>query len=75
MKAMELLIIEAPVTGDYGTALQASTINLLVHTGETAKKIMDKLIIVRKNYLPQFAETIERLEAEKVTIKIKLSAI
>lgn len=69
MKAMELLTIEAAVTGDYGTALQAFTINPLVRSGETAKKIMDELFIAHKDYLPQFVETIERLEAENVTIK------
>lgn len=69
MKAMELLTIEAAVTGDYGTALQAFTINPLIQSGDTAKRIMDELFIAHKNYLPQFAETIERLEKEKVTIK------
>lgn len=34
MKAMELLTIEAAVTGDYNTALQAFTINPLVPSGE-----------------------------------------
>lgn len=38
MKAMELLTIEAAVTGDYNTALQAFTINPLVPSGETAKR-------------------------------------
>ncbi|MGT2667058.1 6-phospho-beta-glucosidase [Streptococcus rifensis] len=69
MKAMELLTIEAAVTGDYATALQAFTINPLVPSGATAKRVMDELFIAHKNYLPQFADTIARLEKEGITIK------
>lgn len=69
MKAMELLTIEAAITGNYATALQAFTINPLIPSGETAKRVMDELFIAHKAYLPQFAKTIERLEQENVTIK------
>ena len=69
MKAMELLTIEAAVTGDYGTALQAFTLNPLVTSGETGKRIMDELFIAHKKYLPNFKETIERLEKEDVTVQ------
>lgn len=69
MKAMELLTIEAAVTGDYGTALQAITINPLIPSGARAKQAMDELFIAHKEYLPQFADTIERLEKEGITIK------
>ncbi|MDH6363664.1 6-phospho-beta-glucosidase [Enterococcus sp. PF1-24] len=69
MKNMELLTIEAAVTGDYGTALQAFTINPLVRSGKTAVRIMDELFIAHKKHLPQFAETIARLEAEGVTVQ------
>ncbi|MBO0432001.1 6-phospho-beta-glucosidase [Enterococcus sp. DIV0660C] len=69
MKNMELLTIEAAVTGDYGTALQAFTINPLVRSGETAKRIMDELFIAHQEYLPQFSETIERLKQEGVEVQ------
>lgn len=69
MKAMELLTIEAAVTGDYGTALQAFTINPMVRSGETAKRIMDELFIAHKDHLPQFKETIQRLEAEGIEVQ------
>jgi 6-phospho-beta-glucosidase len=69
MKAMELLTIEAAVTGDYGTALQAFTINPLVPSGDTARKVMHELFIAHKAHLPQFKETIERLEKEGVTVQ------
>ncbi|WP_373712943.1 6-phospho-beta-glucosidase [Streptococcus sp.] len=69
MKAMELLTIEAAVTGNYALALQAFTINPLIPSGATAKQVMDELFVAHKAYLPQFAEVIAKLEAEGITIK------
>ena len=69
MKAMELLTIEAAVTGNYALALQAFTINPLIPSGATAKRVMDELFVAHKAYLPQFAEAIAKLEAEGITIK------
>ncbi|MCI8402545.1 MAG: 6-phospho-beta-glucosidase [Lachnospiraceae bacterium] len=69
MKNMELCVCEAAVTGDYGTALQAFILNPHVPSGETAKQVLNELLIAHKKYLPQFADTIARLEEEGVTIK------
>ncbi|WP_248621919.1 6-phospho-beta-glucosidase [Enterococcus cecorum] len=69
MKAMELLTIEAAVTGDYGTALQAFTINPLVPSGSTAKRVLDELLLAHKKYLPQFADKIKELEEANIEIK------
>lgn len=69
MKAMELVTIEAAVTGDYGLALQAFTINPLIPGGETARKVLNELFIAHKEYLPNFKETIAKLEKEGVTVK------
>lgn len=69
MKAMELLTIEAAVTGNYALALQAFTINPLIPSGATAKRVMDELFVAHKAYLPQFAAAIAMLEAEGITIK------
>ncbi|KPG69963.1 MULTISPECIES: 6-phospho-beta-glucosidase [unclassified Enterococcus] len=69
MKAMELLTIEAAVTGDYNTALQAFTINPLVPSGETAKRVMDELFIAHKAHLPNFKATIDRLEKEGIEVQ------
>ena len=69
MKAMELLTIEAAVTGNYALALQAFTINPLIPSGATAKRVMDELFVAHKAYLPQFAAAIAKLEAEGITIK------
>ena len=73
MKAMELLTIEAAVTGDYNTALQAFTINPLVPSGEKAKSVMDELFIAHKAYLPNFKSTIERLEKEGIEVQDELA--
>ena len=54
MKAMEELTIEAAVTGDYGTLLQAFTMNPLITSGNEGKQVMDELLEAHKQYLPQF---------------------
>lgn len=58
MKAMEQLTIEAAVTGDYGTLLQAFTMNPLITSGDVAKTVMEELLIVHKKYLPNFFEKV-----------------
>lgn len=62
MKNMELCVCEAAVTGDYGALMQAFILNPLIPFGETAKKVMDELLIAHKKHLPQFADVIEKLE-------------
>ncbi|MCA5012402.1 MULTISPECIES: 6-phospho-beta-glucosidase [unclassified Enterococcus] len=54
MKSMEELTIEAAVTGDYGTLLQAFTMNPLITSGDVAKEVMDELLEAHKAYLPNF---------------------
>lgn len=54
MKSMEELTIEAAVTGDYGTALQAFISNPLVQSGDSAKAVLDELLDAHREYLPQF---------------------
>lgn len=73
MKAMELLTIEAAVTGDYGTALQAFTLNPLIVSGATGKRVMDELFIAHKEFLPNFATAIAKLEAEGVTVQDEIA--
>lgn len=58
MKAMEELTIDAAVTGDYGTLLQAFTMNPLIISGDVAKTVMEELLIVHKKYLPNFFEKV-----------------
>lgn len=61
-KAMEECVIEAAVTGDYGKALQAFTMNPIITSGTLAKNLLDEMLIANKDYLPQFAEKIKELE-------------
>lgn len=54
VKAYEELAVEAGVTGDYYTALQALTIHPLIPSCTVAKKILDDIIKENKAYLPQY---------------------
>ena len=67
MKAMEEVVIEAAVSGDYAKALQAFTINPLVQAGTKAKEMLDVMLVANKDYLPQFKSVIAELEAKGVT--------
>ncbi len=69
MKAMELCVCEAAVTGDYGLALEAFTLNPQTTSGADCKEIMDELFIAHEKYLPQFKDAIEKIKASGVTIK------
>ncbi|MCL2498989.1 MAG: 6-phospho-beta-glucosidase [Defluviitaleaceae bacterium] len=65
MKAMEQIIIEAAVTGDYGKALHGFCLNPLIPAGSLGKEIFDQLLIAHKDYLPQFKDAIARIEKEQ----------
>lgn len=54
IKSFERLAIEAAITGDYGKALLAMTINPLVPSDRVAKVILDEMLVAHKEYLPQF---------------------
>lgn len=66
-KAMEEVVIDAAVTGDYGMALQAFTINPLINGGAKAKAMLNEMLVANKDYLPQFKAVIAELEAKAVT--------
>ncbi|WP_249029159.1 6-phospho-beta-glucosidase [Tannockella kyphosi] len=73
MKAMEECVIEAAVTGDYGLALQAFTLNPQVRSGACAKQVLDELLVAHKAHLPQFADKIAELEAAGVVVKDEIA--
>jgi len=54
VKAYEELTVEAGVTGNYDTALQALTIHPLIPSATIAKQILDDIIKENKDYLPQY---------------------
>ena len=66
MKAMEECVIEAAVTGDYGLALEAFTMNPLVESGKEGKRVLDELLVAHEKYLPQFSEKIQELKAQGI---------
>lgn len=61
MKAMEEVTIEAAITGDYGKALQAFTLNPLIPGGTIAKTLLDEMLVAHEEHLPQFAEVTEQI--------------
>lgn len=65
MKGMEETIISAAVTGNYNKALQAFTMNPLIPSGKVAKDLLNEMLIAHKKHLPQFKDTIDRLEESK----------
>ncbi|MBS7009440.1 6-phospho-beta-glucosidase [Anaerostipes sp.] len=68
MKAMEECTINAALSGDYGQAMEAFTINPLVQNGDEARKVLDELLVAHEKYLPQFEEVICSLKEQGVTL-------
>lgn len=54
LKAFEILTTNVAISGNYEDALVAMTINPLVQSEITAKKILDEMLEAHKQYLPQF---------------------
>ena len=61
VKAYEELTIQAAITGDYHTALQALCANPLVQSANAAKNVLDELLEAHKEYLPHFQTTLQFL--------------
>lgn len=66
MKAMEECVIEAALTGDYGLALEAFTLNPLIRSGRAGKRVLDELLVAHERYLPQFHDKIRELKEQRV---------
>jgi len=63
MKAMEECVIESAITGDYGLALQAFTLNPLIRSGKEGKQVLDEMLVAHERYLPQFKWKIDELKS------------
>jgi 6-phospho-beta-glucosidase len=59
IKSFEITAAEAAVSGDYKKALLAMTINPLVPSDTIAKKILDEMLEVHRENLPQFFDSVE----------------
>lgn len=57
IKSFERVAAEAAVTGNYGTALLAMTINPLVPSDTKAKQMLDDMLEAHREHLPQFFQT------------------
>ena len=66
MKAMEQCTIQAALTGDYGSLLQAFALNPLIPDGAEARRVLDELLVAHEKYLPQFAEIIAKRKEEGI---------
>ena len=66
MKAMEQCTIQAALTGDYGSLLQAFALNPLIPDGAEARRVLDELLVAHEQYLPQFTEIIAKRKKEGV---------
>ena len=77
MKAMEELTIQAALTGDYGCALEAFTINPVVAKNPEARTVLNHMLLAHEKYLPQFADAIAKLKAagERVTDPVVLKLL
>jgi 6-phospho-beta-glucosidase len=64
IKSFERVAIDAAISGDYGKALLAMTINPLVPSDKKAKVILDEMLEAHKSYLPQFHSFFSRGKEE-----------
>jgi alpha-galactosidase len=48
------LVVEAAITGDYTTALQALSMDATVPSPQVARKLLDEMLETQKDFLPQF---------------------
>ncbi|MEX2683191.1 MAG: hypothetical protein Q6373_016520 [Candidatus Sigynarchaeota archaeon] len=52
--AIQDLVVEAAITGDYNTAVQALAIDPTVPSPQVARNLLDEMLRLQKDYLPQF---------------------
>ncbi len=48
------LVVEAAITGDYNVAVQALSVDPTVPSPQVARNLLDEMLKLQKNYLPQF---------------------
>lgn len=68
MKAMEECVIQAAITGDYGTALEAFNINPLIENSDEGIAVLNELLLAHEKYLPQFKEIICKLKEQGIKL-------
>nr|WP_099091446.1 6-phospho-beta-glucosidase [Streptococcus halotolerans] len=66
MKKMEQVTVEAAISGDYHTALQAFFLNPLIPNGSETELLLKELLLAHDTYLPQFQPTIAAIKEGKL---------
>ncbi|HEL1655797.1 TPA: hypothetical protein TXN53_000045 [Streptococcus suis] len=62
---MELVTVQAAMTGDYSLALQAFTLNPLISNGLQAEALLQDMLLAHEDYLPQFAPAIQHIKERR----------
>lgn len=65
MKQMELLTVEAAMTGSYDLALQAFMIHPLIANDARTQVVLNELLLAHEPYLPQFHDSIEKIKIKE----------
>jgi len=74
-KDMEQITIDAALTGDYGKALHAFTLNPFIPKGALGRRLLDEMLYAHKEYLPNFAEAIANIEREQPELTASVDAL
>ena len=61
MKGFEEMTVDAAITGNYGKAIHALTLNPLVVSGNQVKTMLSEVIRGNWDYLPQFHHCISKI--------------
>lgn len=62
MKEMELLTVQAAMTGDYEVLLQTFYLNPLIANDGRLIQVLNELLLAHEHYLPQFADSIKNIK-------------
>ena len=65
MKQMEMLTVEAAMTGSYDLALQAFMIHPLIANDARTQVVLYELLLAHESYLSQFKEIIENIKIKE----------
>ncbi|QIC16987.1 6-phospho-beta-glucosidase [Providencia vermicola] len=66
IKEFEIATCEAAISGNFNDILLAMNLNPLVSSDHDARNMAKDLLLAHKEYLPNFAEAIKRLEEESM---------
>ncbi|MGL4990346.1 MAG: 6-phospho-beta-glucosidase [Sarcina sp.] len=65
IKSFEKICVKAAVEGDYLSAYSALCIHPLIPSEDTAKRVIEDILLSQRAYLPKFSRDVVRIEATK----------